>query len=109
MAKNAAMTTEPKDVRLPIMVTASEAEAIDEWRFANRIGSRAEAIRRLIAIGLRASSREGTLNDIWSTAQDGMGADELDEAVDALGEIAYDVEDFRLYIFTGAGCEPAKD
>ena len=47
------MTNEPKDVRLPLMVTRSEAEAIDDWRFQNRVGTRAEAIRRLIQLGLK--------------------------------------------------------
>ncbi|WP_367354186.1 hypothetical protein [Agrobacterium pusense] len=46
------MATEPKDIRLPIMVTASEAAAIDDFRFKNRIHTRAEAIRLLIARGL---------------------------------------------------------
>jgi hypothetical protein len=49
------MSDEPKDVRLPVMVTRSEAVVIDEWRFQNRIASRAEAIRRLIQLGLDAS------------------------------------------------------
>lgn len=48
------MDQEPKDVRLPIMVTATEAKAIDDWRFDKRIPTRAEAIRQLIALGLRA-------------------------------------------------------
>ena len=39
------------------MVTQSEAEAIDAWRYGNRVPSRAEAIRRLIALGLEASAR----------------------------------------------------
>lgn len=46
------MTDEPKDVRLPFMVTASEAKAIDEWRYKNKIPSRAEAMRLLINRGL---------------------------------------------------------
>ncbi|HCV72112.1 MAG TPA: hypothetical protein DHE23_12780 [Agrobacterium sp.] len=46
------MATEPKDIRLPIMVTASEAAAIDDFRFKKRINTRAEAIRLLIARGL---------------------------------------------------------
>ncbi len=46
------MTEEPKDVRLPFMVTASEAKAIDEWRYKNRVPSRAEAMRLLINRGL---------------------------------------------------------
>ena len=47
------MPPEPKDVRLPIMVTQAEAKAIDDWRFEQRIGTRAEAIRQLIALGLK--------------------------------------------------------
>ena len=46
------MTDEPKDVRLPFLVTASEAKAIDEWRYKNKIPSRAEAMRLLINRGL---------------------------------------------------------
>lgn len=48
------MSEEPKDVRLPLMVSATEARAIDDWRFANRISTRAEAIRRLIQAGIAA-------------------------------------------------------
>jgi hypothetical protein len=51
------MIDEPKDVRLPIMVSRSEAEAIDEFRFQNRISTRAEAIRRLIKLGLAAGNQ----------------------------------------------------
>jgi hypothetical protein len=47
------MVDEPKDVRLPLMVTRSEATAIDEWRYAQRIPTRAEAIRQLIQAGLK--------------------------------------------------------
>ncbi len=51
------MSAEPKDVRFPLMVTRTEAAAIDEYRFANRIPTRAEAIRRLLAIGLAAEGK----------------------------------------------------
>jgi hypothetical protein len=50
------MEKEPKDVRLPIMVTQQEAAAIDDWRFANRVSTRAEAIRQLIALGLKTKN-----------------------------------------------------
>jgi hypothetical protein len=49
------MEPEPLDVRLPVMVSRSIADAIDTWRYANRIPTRAEAIRRLIEIGLDAA------------------------------------------------------
>lgn len=51
-----AMNDEPKDVRLPVMVTRSEAAAIDDWRFENRIPTRAEAIRTLIQRGLNGQA-----------------------------------------------------
>ncbi|WP_139973686.1 hypothetical protein [Ochrobactrum sp. CGA5] len=43
---------ELKDQRIPIMMTPSEVEAIDDWAFKNRIRSRGEAIRRLCQMGL---------------------------------------------------------
>jgi hypothetical protein len=43
---------ELKDQRVPIMMTPSELEAIDDWMFKNRIRSRGEAIRRLCQLGL---------------------------------------------------------
>jgi hypothetical protein len=49
------METEPLDVRLPVMVTRSTAQAIDAWRYSNHIPTRAEAIRRLIELGLEAA------------------------------------------------------
>jgi hypothetical protein len=44
--------TELRDVRLPFMVTRSEVEAIDEFRYAEKIPSRAEAMRQLMEMGL---------------------------------------------------------
>jgi len=43
-----------KHIRLPLMVSSAEVEAIDAWRYGNMIPSRAEAIRQLIARGLQA-------------------------------------------------------
>lgn len=67
------MPKEPKDLRIPIMMTATEVEAIDEWRYANKIATRAEAIRRLCQIGLSSadllSARLGdSLNQIAMAA-----------------------------------------
>lgn len=39
--------------RLQMVITEDEVRAIDNWRFANRVPSRSEAIRRLVQIGLR--------------------------------------------------------
>ncbi|MFS8121815.1 hypothetical protein QD336_05270 [Rhizobium sp. BR 250] len=43
---------ELKDQRIPIMMTESEVQALDDWSFKNRIRSRGEAIRRLCHVGL---------------------------------------------------------
>jgi hypothetical protein len=48
------MADEKKDQRIPVMMTASEVKAIDDWSFTNRIRSRGEAIRRLVVKGLSA-------------------------------------------------------
>jgi hypothetical protein len=38
------------------MWSAPEVAAIDDWSFANRVRGRSEAIRRLVAIGLKATA-----------------------------------------------------
>jgi metal-responsive CopG/Arc/MetJ family transcriptional regulator len=55
MAKD---TPEPKDQRVPIMMTASELQAVDDWSFEHRIRSRGEAIRQLIRLGLKAAKSQ---------------------------------------------------
>jgi hypothetical protein len=40
--------------RLQIMLTTEELEALDSWRFAKRMPSRASAIRELLKRGLAA-------------------------------------------------------
>jgi len=46
-----------KDVRLNLFFETKEIEKIDDFRFQNRIASRAEAIRRLIELGLEAAAK----------------------------------------------------
>jgi hypothetical protein len=53
------MADEIRDQRVPILFTASELKEVDDWSFAQRIRSRGEAIRRLIALGLKAAAAEG--------------------------------------------------
>lgn len=50
MAEQASKRTE----KLQIMIDEDELQAIDDWRFANRLPSRAAAIRELIRRGLHA-------------------------------------------------------
>lgn len=48
------MGDEERDVRLQVMLKAGELEAIENWRFAKHMPSRAAAIRELIRRGLQA-------------------------------------------------------
>ncbi len=54
---------EPKDKRVPLVMTASELKAIDDWSFERRIRSRSEAIRQLVALGLKASAEEHQVDE----------------------------------------------
>lgn len=48
------MSEELKTIKFQLMLAPSEAKAIDDWGFAHRIRTRAEAIRRLCQIGIVA-------------------------------------------------------
>lgn len=41
-----------RDRRLIVMVNDAEIEAIDEWRYRNRVETRAKAVRDLLGIAL---------------------------------------------------------
>lgn len=56
-------------MRLQMKIMADEIDAIDDWRYANRVPSRSEAIRRLIEIGLKAEA----LGDMWNEPWEFMG------------------------------------
>ncbi|TAU26215.1 hypothetical protein ELI48_08515 [Rhizobium ruizarguesonis] len=51
------MADELKTIKFQMMLSESEAKMIDDWGFANRIRSRAEAIRRLCQIALYVEQR----------------------------------------------------
>lgn len=51
-----AMTKAPRENRVPIMMSEEELAAIDDWRFANRVATRSDAVRRLCQIGLEADA-----------------------------------------------------
>jgi metal-responsive CopG/Arc/MetJ family transcriptional regulator len=51
------LTKPKKEQRIPVMMTAEEVKAVDDWRFANRIGSRSEAIRQLVTLGLKVDEK----------------------------------------------------
>jgi hypothetical protein len=45
-----------RETRLQIMLDEEELAAIDDWRFKQRMPSRAAAIRDLLQLGLKAKS-----------------------------------------------------
>ena len=52
-------SSEPKDQRVPVMMSASELKEIDDWRRRqDELSSRSEAVRQLIALGLEASAAQ---------------------------------------------------
>ncbi|MEO1040877.1 MAG: hypothetical protein AAFX52_01175 [Pseudomonadota bacterium] len=44
--------------KLQILVTDTELQNIDDWRFANRAENRSSAIRELIALGLSLAAEQ---------------------------------------------------
>lgn len=52
--------TDPKDTRIITPMPQSLVDRIDDYRFRNRIASRAEAIRRLVEMGLQEPDRSET-------------------------------------------------
>ncbi len=49
-----AMSRQPRGERLQVMLTDEELRALDDWRFARRMPSRAAAVRELLRLGLAA-------------------------------------------------------
>jgi len=56
--------------RLQIMLTAEESEALDNWRFARRMPSRAAAVRELLKRGLTS---EGFLEAVLGKQSKAFG------------------------------------
>ena len=47
-----AIDPESRTIRFDMMMSEAQMERVDDWRFENRISTRAEAFRRLIDIAL---------------------------------------------------------
>lgn len=58
------MPKEARQNRVPIMMTDDELVVIDDWRFANRVASRSDAIRRLCKIGLDAHGQADLISHL---------------------------------------------
>ena len=50
------MSDANREERLQVMLTQGELAALDDWRFASRMPSRAAAIRELLKLGLAAEA-----------------------------------------------------
>lgn len=80
------MADDKKTLKFQMMMSPTEAEVLDDWMFANRVRSRAEAIRRLTQIALAI---EPIIEDVQKISRrialaDGkIGA----SVIDAIGDI----------------------
>jgi hypothetical protein len=76
------MSDEGRGERLQIMLTPGELKVLDDWRFAQRMPSRASAVRELLRLGLasegysaaggRMRSKDFGVTDEASGRQDGQ-------------------------------------
>lgn len=51
-------TSPPRSERIQVQLSQDELTILDEWRFTNRIPSRAAAIRELLRVGLGGRDQE---------------------------------------------------
>ena len=58
------MAKSARENRVPIMFSSGELTAIDDWRFGNRIATRADAVRRLCQIGFAGTVSVQELDSI---------------------------------------------
>jgi hypothetical protein len=74
------MTQLDRPERLQIMLSADELAALDDWRFARRMPSRAAAIRDLLRRGLAAEGVELARSGKRSSMFGVLGADSSSNA-----------------------------
>jgi hypothetical protein len=83
--------------RLHVKITAAEIKAIDDWRYANRVPSRSEAVRRLVQIGLTLDAQSDSL------ATDMLGLSErIGEAGRDLVDLSIDTPEDHQWMATRA-------
>jgi hypothetical protein len=94
--------TQKKTERLHMLMSRSELEAIDDWRFKNRIGTRSDAIRRLCQVGLLVGGELEALTDV-TLAMSTKVSDLEDEASELWMSIANPVVKGDVVDREGAG------
>ncbi len=52
-----ALSMEKKDVRIQLVISQSEIDALDEWRAQNKIWSRSDAIRQAILMLIKPGQK----------------------------------------------------
>lgn len=67
-----------RETRLQIMLNEEELAAIDDWRFKQRMPSRAAAIRQLLNIALRIQQKDGQVKRMRSQDYGVFDADEIE-------------------------------
>ena len=67
-----------RETRLQIMLNEEELAAIDDWRFKQRMPSRAAAIRQLLNIALRIQQKDGQVKRMRSQDYRVFDADEIE-------------------------------
>jgi hypothetical protein len=67
-----------RETRLQIMLNEEELAAIDDWRFKQRMPSRAAAIRQLLNIALRVQQKDGQVKPMRSQDHGVFDADEIE-------------------------------
>ncbi|MBB4250872.1 hypothetical protein [Rhizobium sp. BK008] len=60
---------EPKTIKFQLMLSEAEAKAIDDWGFAYRIRSRAEAIRRLCTSALELDAHANAIDEAFGALE----------------------------------------
>lgn len=66
-----------REERLQIMLTPDELRALDDWRFARRMPSRAAAVRELLKRGLQAEgwdTADGSKSGQYGVMSDSRGS-----------------------------------
>lgn len=84
------MTDLTRGERLQIMLTGEELEALDNWRFAKRMPSRAAAVRELLKRGLAAEgfdqARGGSKSEDFGVTGRSSASPTRDRSHDGDGE-----------------------
>jgi hypothetical protein len=92
MRREERLMSDPNRIeRLQIMLTEEELRALDDWRFASRMPSRAAAVRELLRRGLAAegvvlSDSRMRSQDFGVTERDAQGRGRAGSAPDGHGD-----------------------